>query len=179
MDIAKMASGVKILLEGMGCDLTDSNFLDTPMRVAKLYQEMLTPPTNNWQAFPSPSGGMITLRGHRVFAVCPHHLMPVELKCYVGYIPKEKVLGLSKLARVVEQHLTLPILQEDLGERVAKSIDEKISPQGVAVILAGAHGCMRYRGIETDGDVVTSVMRGLFLHSDATREEFMRVVGRP
>lgn len=174
-----MRQGVELILRGMGVDLTESNFVDTPARVARLYTEMLTPQANNWTSFPSPTSGMIVLRGHTVFALCPHHLMPVELKAFVAYIPRKNVLGLSKLARVVEQHLTRPIMQEELGDKVADTLYDTVDAQGVAVILSGAHGCMRYRGIETTGDVVTSAMRGLFLHSQATREEFLRLIGRP
>lgn len=179
MDLSKMEKGVSLLLQGMGVDLEDSNFKDTPQRVAKLYKEMLTPPKNNWRTFPAPSQGIICLRGHRVFAICPHHLMPVELKAYVAYIPKSKVLGLSKLARVVEMHLTKPIMQEELGELVADSLDTQLECQGVAVVLSGVHGCMRFRGIETTGDVVTSALRGLFLHAEKTRDEFYRLIGQP
>jgi GTP cyclohydrolase I len=179
MDLNLMEQGVRLILQGMGADLEDSNFKDTPARVAKLYQEMLTPPSNNWTSFASPTQGMIVLRNHRVFAICPHHLMPVELLATVAYIPNKKVLGLSKLARVVEQHLTLPIMQEDLGSKVAKSLEDVVEPQGVAVILSGQHGCMKYRGIETTGDVVTSDMRGLFLHSISTRQELLSLIGRP
>lgn len=168
-----------MMLDGMGVDLSDPNFAGTPKRVAKMYKEMLTPPVNNWATFPSPSSGMIVLRGHRVFAICPHHLMPVELRAYVAYIPKKKVLGLSKLARAVESVLTKPIMQEELGDRVASLLDDTIDGNGCAVVLAGSHGCMRYRGIETDGDVVTAAVRGLFMHSTATRDEFYRIIGRP
>lgn len=174
-----LEKGALLLLQGMGVDLEDSNFKDTPKRVAKMYKELLTPQLNNMTSFPSPTKGMIVLRAHRIFALCPHHLLPVELHGYVAYIPHRKVLGLSKLARVLEQHLTTPIMQEELGDKTADSIVESLDPQGVGVILAGRHGCMRYRGIETDGDVVTSTMRGLFLHSQATREEFLRLIGRP
>lgn len=174
-----LEQGALLILQGMGVDLEDSNFKDTPERVARLYQELLTPQENNWTSFPSPTKGMIVLRGHRVFALCPHHLQVVELKAYIAYIPKSKVLGLSKLARVVESHLTQPVMQETLGDLVADSLDAAVDSQGVAVVLAGQHGCMRYRGIETEGDVVTAAMRGLFLHSQATRDEFYRIVGRP
>lgn len=181
MDLKKMEKGVALILDGMGVDRKDSNFLDTPTRVAKMYQQMLTPQVNNWTTFPSPSKGMIVLRGHRVFALCPHHLMPVELRAYVAYIPKERVLGLSKLCRVVEEHLREPIMQEDLARRVADTLfkHKELSPEGVAIVLAGQHGCMRYRGVETDGDVVASEMRGLFLHSPSTREEFLSFIGKP
>lgn len=179
MDIEQMERGVALLLTGMGVDLNDSNFKGTAKRVARLYKEMLTPHKNNWATFPSPSKGIICLRGHRVFAICPHHLMPVELRAYVAYIPKDKVLGLSKLARVVEQHLTKPIMQEELGDLVANSLEETLLCQGVAVVLAGTHGCMRFRGIETTGDVVTSALRGLFLHSEPARSEFFNLIGTP
>lgn len=163
----------------MEVDLNDSNFKETPERVARMYQEMLTPPDNNFAQFPSPTKGMIILRGHRVFAICPHHLMPVELKAYVGYIPKKNVLGLSKLARIVEQHLTRPIMQEELGDLVADTLYNDLGCEGSAVVLAGAHGCMRYRGIQTQGDVVTRALRGLFFHSPQTRAEFDASIGVP
>lgn len=174
-----LEQGALTILKGMGVDLQDSNFRDTPKRVARMYAQLLTPQTNNWRTFPSPTNGMIVLRNHRTFALCPHHLLPVELRAYVAYIPKDRVLGLSKLARVVEQHLTKPIMQEELGELTANSLDEQLQPQGVAVVLAGQHGCMKYRGIETDGDVVHTALRGLFLHSQATRDEFYHLIGRP
>lgn len=179
IDKKLLEQGALLLLKGMGVDLKDSNFVDTPKRVARMYSQLLTPQKNNWRTFPSPTTGMILLRNHRVFALCPHHLLPVELRAYVAYIPGKKVLGLSKLARVVEQHLTQPIMQEDLGDRTVKSLMEQLEPQGAACILAGQHGCMRYRGIETDGDVVTSSLRGLFIHSQATRDEFFHLIGRP
>lgn len=179
MNTKQIEKGVALILQGMGCDLTESNFEGTPARVAKLYTELLTPQSNNWATFPSPTDGMVVLRGHRVFALCPHHLQVVELKAYVAYVPHKVVLGLSKLARCVEQHLTRPILQEELATLVADTLEETLSPRGVAVVLAGAHGCMRYRGIETDGDVVTPVMRGYFMHSEQTRNEFYRIIGYP
>lgn len=179
LDVQKMEQGAKLLLQGMGVDLEDSNFRGTPARVAKMFKELLTPAVNNWTTFPSPTTGMIVLRNHRVHAVCPHHLLPVQLRAYVAYIPRRQVLGLSKLARVVEQQLTTPILQEELGDRTADSLEERLSPQGVAVILAGEHSCMQARGVETHGDVVTSALRGLFLHSPTARAEFWHIVGRP
>jgi GTP cyclohydrolase IA len=172
-------AGVLQILKGMGVDLSDPNFKDTPKRVARMYAEMLTPNTNNWTAFPSTYNNMVILRGHKVFALCPHHLQVVELKAYVGYVPARKVLGLSKLARVVEQHLTRPIMQEELGELVVDSIEKEVDPKGAACVLAGEHGCLKYRGVRTSGDVVTSAVRGVFLIHPPARDEFMRLIGRP
>lgn len=177
--ITKIERGVKLILEGMGCDLNDPNFKGTPARVARLYNEILTPKRNSMTTFPSKFDSMVVLRGHQVIALCPHHLMPVELRAYVAYIPNKQVLGLSKLARVVEQHLTRPIMQEELCDNVADTLNGTLDPKGVACVLAGEHGCMRHRGVKTDGDVVTSSMRGVFLTNPAAREEFLRLIGTP
>jgi len=174
-----MEEGVRLLLRGMGQDLTDPNFVDTPRRVSKLFREMLTPQQNNWTTFPAQAADLIVLRGHKVVALCPHHLQPVVLTAYVGYIPNELTIGLSKLARVVEEHLTKPIMQEDLGDAIADSLEKRLKPKGTGVVLTGIHGCMRFRGVESDGDVVTSVMRGVLLLNPTARQEFLQIVGRP
>jgi GTP cyclohydrolase I len=174
-----MQTGVALLLQGMGVALDDPNFKETPARVAKMFAEMLTPQANTWTTFPAEDADLVVLRGHKVVAICPHHLQPVELTCHIGYIPNELTVGLSKLARVVEEHLTTPIMQEDLGRKVMKSLTSRLKPKGAGVILAGVHGCMRFRGVETDGDVVTSVMSGVLLLNPSARSEFLQLVGRP
>jgi len=178
-DLKLMEQGVEILLRGMGVDLSDPNFEGTPARVAKLYKEMLTPPVNNWKTFPAQVSDLVVLRGHKVFALCPHHLMPVECTAYVGYIPNKLTIGLSKLARVVEEQLTKPLMQEDLGHLIANAIEEKLEPKGCGVVLTGVHGCMKFRGVETTGDVVTSDMRGVLLLNASARSEFLQLIGRP
>lgn len=174
-----LEQGALLILKGMGVDLADPDFLDTPKRVAKMYKEMLTPQDNNWASFPGQTAGMVILRNHKVFALCPHHLLPVELRAYVGYIPGKTVVGLSKLARVVEHQLTTPIKQETLGELVADSIMDQTGAQGCQVVLAGEHGCMKFRGVETSGDIVTSAVRGLFMHGERVRAEFLSLIGKP
>jgi len=179
MNLDKMESGVKLLLEGMGADLQDPNYEGTPQRVARMYQEMLTPQKNNWKTFPATDSDLIVLRGHKVVALCPHHLLPAVITCHVGYIPNKKTLGLSKLARAVEEHLRMPILQEDLAEAVAHTLEERLDPKGTGVVLAGRHGCMTFRGVESDGDVVISAMKGVLLLNPTARGEFLQIVGRP
>ena len=179
IDEVEIAKGIVFVLRGMGLDLQDPNYTDTPKRVAKLYAEMLTPEPNNWSSFPSKNADLIVLRGHRVIALCPHHLMPVEIQAYVGYIPNKTTVGLSKLARVVEEHLTKPIMQEDLAHAIAESLEARLEPKGVGVVLAGVHGCMRFRGVESHGDVVTSVMKGVLLLNPSARSEFFQIIGRP
>lgn len=176
LNVKKMEQGVRLLLEGMGADVNgDENFRLTPQRVARMYQELFTRPVFSATAFPSTYGGMVILRGHKCHGVCPHHLLPVEMRVHIGYIPGTKVLGLSKLARVVESHLTGPVLQEDLGERIADTLCT-VGAKGVAVVIAAQHGCMRHRGVETDADVVTSTMRGQLLLNPAAREEFLQLI---
>jgi GTP cyclohydrolase I len=179
MNTKQMEQGVVMLLRGMGCDLTDPNFKGTPARVAKMYQEMLTPTASNWSTFPAASSDLVLLRGHRVVGLCPHHLQPVEFVCHVGYIPNELTVGLSKLARVVEHQLVAPIMQEDLAHDVANALDEKLRPKGVGVVISGRHGCMAFRGVKSDGDVVVSVMKGVLLLNPTARGEFLQIVGRP
>jgi GTP cyclohydrolase I len=177
-----MEEGIKLLLTGMlngNSWQTDPNFMDTPRRVSKMFMEMLSPQENNWTAFPAQSADMVVLRNHKVIALCPHHLQPVEVKCFIGYIPNKTTIGLSKLARVVEQFLTIPIMQEDLANAVANELNTRLDPRGVGVVLSGIHGCMRFRGVESDGDVVTSVMKGQLLLNPAAREEFFHIIGRP
>jgi GTP cyclohydrolase I len=179
INLKKMEAGVKLLLQGMSIELDDPNFRRTPQRVARMFAEMLTPRESNWAIFPTALSDLILLRGHRVVALCPHHLLPVELTCHVAYIPNRKTVGLSKLARVVEVQLTRPITQEDLADAVANSLNEKLEPKGVGVVIAGVHGCMRFRGVETEGDVVVSVMKGVLLLNPTARHEFLRLIGRP
>lgn len=171
-----MAQGVRLILEGMGVDLTDPNYRETPKRVARMYASMLSPQKNNWKTFPAQRSDLVILRKHRVFALCPHHLLPVELTCYVGYIPNKRVLGLSKLARVIEEQLTAPILQEDLAHGIADALDRRVEPKGIGVVLIGVHGCMRFRGVESTGDISTSVVRGALLHEPSARAEFFQLL---
>lgn len=175
LNIARMEEGVRILLEGMGVDTQDRNYAETPQRVARMYAELFTPRHNNFATFPEKHDSLIVLRGHQVHGVCPHHLVPVEMRVFVGYLPSKEVLGLSKLARVAESVLTGPVLQETYTDTVADLLLERTNARGVGVIVSGKHGCMRHRGVRSEADVVTSAMRGLFLSEPALRDEFLRI----
>jgi GTP cyclohydrolase I len=179
MNQKQIEAGVRLILKGIGADLTDRNFKDTPKRVAKLYKELLTPNKNNFRTFPEEHDSMIVLRNHEIHGICPHHLLPVVMWVSVGYIPDGRVLGLSKLARAAEVHLTQPVMQETLSDLIADGLDDRLRPKGVAVIIRGIHGCMRHRGVRTAGDVVTSAVRGVYLTNPSARDEFMRIVGKP
>lgn len=176
-----VVQGVGLILDGIVGSKWDQdpNFKDTPERVAKLFAELLTPQANSWAEFPATYGDMVILRGHNVVGLCPHHLLPVTMTAYVGYIPNKQVVGLSKLARVVEEQLTKPIMQEELTHAVAESLQKHLDPKAVGVVITGRHGCMNLRGVETTGDVVTSCMKGQFLLNPSARDEFFRIIGRP
>lgn len=179
MNRKQIEDGVRLMLKGMNCAIEEPDFRGTPQRVAKMYLELFSPPRNNFRTFPVQHGGLVLLRGHRAFGVCPHHLLPFEMRVHVGYIPNKKVLGLSKLARVVESQLTGPILQEVLTDRVAYDLFNRTDAKGAGCVVVGEHGCMRCRGVRTTGDIVTSSMQGVFLLNPTAREEFLRLIGRP
>lgn len=176
---AKMEQGVLLLLQGMGIDVENDNYKETPKRVASLFKEMLSPAASNWKTFPTSYRGAVLLRNHEVIGLCPHHLQPVPMRVHVAYIPKKKALGLSKLARAVEERLSMPVLQEQLTQDVADALEAHLEPIGCCVIITGRHGCMQFRGIRSDADVVTSAMRGAFFVDSKAREEIMMLIGRP
>jgi len=177
MNLKLIEKGVKLILEGLEVDTEDRNYKDTPRRVAKMYKEIFSPKRNNFKTFPEKHDSMIVLRNHEVHGMCPHHLLPVVMRVFVAYIPNGRVLGLSKLARSVECHLTAPILQETLTDRVVSTLQDTLGPKGVACTIVGSHGCMRHRGVRTTGDIVTSAVTGVFLTNAAAREEFMKITG--
>lgn len=179
MNRKQMEQGVRLLLKGMDCDLKDPNFAETPQRVAKMYLELLTPTKNNFKDFPQAHGSLVLLRGHELFGICPHHLLPFKMRAYLGYIPNKRVLGLSKLARLLEEHRTKPVLQEAFTDNVAHDLFTRTDARGSGCIIVGQHGCMQCRGVKTTGDVVTSSMHGVFLLNPTAREEFLRLIGRP
>lgn len=179
VDQRLVEQGVRLILKGIHANLEDRNYAGTPRRVARMYAEIFSPKGNNFRTFPERHDNMVILRGHRVVGICPHHLLPVEMRVCVAYIPRKRVLGLSKLARCVEEHLGRPILQEALADAIVSSLQERLEPLGVAVVIAGVHSCMRHRGVKTTGDVITSAVSGVFRNTPSARDEFLRLIGSP
>ncbi len=178
-----------MLLKGLGLNIDDPNFIDTPARVGRAYKETCDGLTNLQEkvsqilstSFPSEGyNGMIVETGITVYSLCPHHLLPVSYFIDIGYIPSKdnKVLGASKLSRVSDILAKRPVLQEGLTSDILQCF-EQVSPEGVAVILSGKHQCMRCRGIrQKDSMLHTSLMTGSFKENQATREEFFHLVNR-
>jgi len=184
--ISNVEKGVHYILKGLrdelGLDLSDVNFRDTPKRVARAYAEIFGGVRNTQKQVTDilstafPSGGydsVIFSPNIRSFSMCPHHFLPVEYKTAVGYIPSinGKVLGASKLGRIVEILSQRPVLQETLTKDIVSAL-ETVNPQGVAVVVSGIHYCMRMRGIKQDTTFETSAMSGVFLDEQSARKEF-------
>ena len=182
MNSAKIKKGTALILEGLvGPEWRDDpNYEETPNRVARFYAEMFQPRNYQTTVFPDDYKQMLVLAHHTEWTLCPHHLLPVELDISLAYIPAGGVLGVSKLARLVQNHFSEPVLQEALTESIADELMSKPrpAPHGAAVLIYGAHDCMRIRGVKTHGCIVTSAVRGVFLEKPEVRAEFLSIVRR-
>lgn len=164
-------------------DLEDPNFKRTPERAARAFSQFL----RGYQdceltqifrsSFPSKHQEMLIIRAIPVYSFCPHHVLPVEMKVWIGCIPNGRVLGLSKFRRLVKIIGQKPLLQEELTEVIADKILENLKPLGVMVVIDGHHMCMCMRGIEhQDAMVTTSAVRGTF-KEHVVRMEFINLIG--
>ncbi|MHC4552435.1 MAG: 2-amino-4-hydroxy-6-hydroxymethyldihydropteridine diphosphokinase [Planctomycetota bacterium] len=174
-----------IMEKGLGLDLTDPNFTDTPARVARSYREIFQGLETAdeqihdifKQSFPAGYDGIVLEKGITVFSMCPHHFLPIRYEVSMGYIPNGQALGLSKLARIVELMAKMPSLQEDFTERIVDEIDDHISPQGVICVVKGAHYCMQMRGVkQKDTWTTTSSARGIFLEKQEMELKFYNLL---
>ena len=178
-------TGVKFILQGLGLNLEDQNLVDTPARVSRGYREICRglydqeKVLNSFQKaiFDSKNDEMVIMKGIQVFSLCPHHLLPVKIDATVAYIPKGKVVGLSKLARIVEIVFAQPALQEDATVMIADILMDKLSADGAGVYVVGEHMCMQCRGVKkTEAVTITSAVRGSFKDDAKTRDEFLSIV---
>ena len=167
-----------------GEDLSRPGLIKTPARAAKAF-EYLTSGYNvdlnqliNDALFPSESEEMVMVKDIELFSLCEHHLLPFIGKCHVAYIPNGKVLGLSKIARVVDMFSRRLQIQETLAQQIASTIHQVTSAQGVGVIIEAKHMCMMMRGVEKqNSSMKTSAMLGLFRSNQSTRTEFLALLG--
>ncbi|HRC56003.1 MAG TPA: GTP cyclohydrolase I, partial [Kofleriaceae bacterium] len=167
--------------------MTDANFAETATRAAKGFHELVhdqdqvTTEISALMAktFPAKYTEMVISKHNTAFGICPHHLLPVIYRVSVAYIPTERVLGLSKMSRLVRLLARGPRLQEDLTHELAEILFNKLESQGSAVYVEGLHMCMAARGVGAhEARLVTSAVRGVFLEI-ATREEFLKLVVTP
>ena len=178
-----MKAAVTDILKYIGEDPTREGLIDTPKRVEKSF-EFLTRGYNmdvktviNNAIFEEDCDDMVIVRDIEFYSLCEHHMLPFFGKCHIGYIPNGKVLGVSKLARLVDMFARRLQLQERLTKEVAHSIVEAISPEGVGVVMEGQHLCMLMRGVQKQNSkMVTSAMLGSFREEEATRLEFLNLI---
>jgi GTP cyclohydrolase I len=179
LDLGKIEAGVELILKGLDCELQDRNYRDTPERVARMYAELFGPKDREWATFPEDFNDFILLRGHTLYTMCPHHLLPVDLRVSIAYIPNGHVLGLSKLARVLDECNTGPVLQEKFTKDCLRVLLE-ICPgvRGAACLVAGRHDCTRIRGVRSDADFITYKLAGDFATDRDLEKRFFDLTRR-
>jgi GTP cyclohydrolase IA len=181
---AEAEAAVRTLLQWAGEDPERDGLIETPARVAKAYEEYfhgydVDPEAILSKTFEEIEGydEMIVLRGIRFESHCEHHMAPIIGHAWVGYIPKGRVVGISKLARVVQAYAKRLQIQEKMTAQIANTIEKVLQPEGVAVVIKAEHHCMTARGVMKPGtDLVTSRMLGIFRDNSITRQEFLAMV---
>jgi GTP cyclohydrolase I len=179
VDLAAAEAAVADLLTALGQDLDDDHLRETPARVAAAYAEMLTPRPFNPTAFPNEEGynELVLARDILFHSLCQHHLLPFKGVAHVGYLPGGRIIGLSKLARVVELFSRRLQVQERLTQQVADWLHQHLDPKGVGVVLDAEHLCMTLRGVRASGSrTVTSAVHGLLRQDHRSRAEFFALV---
>lgn len=179
-DHPRAERAVAELFEAMGVDLSAPDLRDTPRRVAAMYAELLTPKPFNPTTFPNDDGydELVLAKNIPFTSLCAHHALPFSGVAHVGYLPGERILGLSKLARVVHYFSHSLQIQERLTKQIADWLDAELEPRGVGVVIEAEHSCMTIRGVQAAGSkTVTSTMYGLLRERVATRQEFLSLIG--
>lgn len=174
------------IIKAIGEDLERPGLADTPARAAKAfqfltrgYQQSVDEVVNN-ALFPSQSSEMVLVQNVELYSLCEHHLLPFIGRCHVAYIPTGKVLGLSKVARIVDIFARRLQIQESLTSQIAETIMEVTEAEGVGVIIEARHMCMMMRGVEKQNSAMkTSAMLGSFRQDKATRDEFLQLLQMP
>jgi len=185
--VAEAEEAVRTLLRWAGDDPSREGLLDTPGRVTRAYRQWFRgyeedPVAMLQRTFEEVEGydEMVVLRDIRFESYCEHHLAPIIGKAHVGYIPTDRVVGISKLARLVDAYAKRMQVQEKMTAQIATTLMEVLQPRGVAVVMEGEHHCMSTRGVHKHGvSMVTSTMLGSFREDHRTRKEFMDIIGNP
>lgn len=181
IDRAAAEEAVTQLLVALGADIADPQLRETPRRMAQAYAELLTPKPFRPTTFPNEDGydELVLVRSIPFHSLCMHHLLPFHGIAHVGYLPGDRIVGLSKLARVVELFARDLQLQERMTTQIADWLQEELSPKGVGVVLEAEHMCMALRGVQTYGaKTVTSALHGLVRDDPRTRQEFLALTTR-
>jgi GTP cyclohydrolase I len=182
---AKAEAAVRTLIEWAGDDPDREGLVETPNRVVRAYEEFFAGYTQDPVALLTTTfeetanyDEMIVMRNIRLESHCEHHIVPILGRAHIGYLPSDRVIGISKLARVVEVFAKRLQIQETLTAQIANTIQEVLKPRGVGVVIEAAHQCMTTRGVRKPGvSMVTSRMLGTFRDDPTTRQEFLAIIG--
>jgi GTP cyclohydrolase I len=185
MDLDKIARGVSLILEGIGEDTQREGLLETPSRVARMYEELLygtglDPAQEVTCMFNEDNEELILVRDLPFASICEHHMVPFIGVAHIGYIPEDgRITGLSKLGRVVESAARRLQVQERMTTQIANALMKTLRPRGVAVVLEAEHYCMSIRGVHKPGSkTITSALRGIFQENTALRAEVMSLISK-
>lgn len=182
VDLPRIERAVHEILAAVGEDPNREGLLETPARVARMYAELLSglredPREHTKTFFAEHYDEMVLVKDIHFTSLCEHHLLPFTGKAHIGYLPNGKVIGLSKLARVVDSIARRPQVQERMTDTIAKLLLEDLDVKGVAVVVEASHSCMTIRGVRKPGSLcVTSSMKGLFRTNQASRSEVMTLI---
>jgi GTP cyclohydrolase I len=180
LDLAAAERAAADFITALGVDLDAESLRDTPGRMARAYAELFTPRPFDLTTFPNDEGydELVLARSIPIRSVCEHHLLPFVGVAHVGYLPGTRILGLSKLARIVEHFACRPQVQERLTKQIADWLDEQLHPQGVGVVIDAEHTCMTLRGVQATGSTtVTSTLLGTLRADPRSRQEFFALTG--
>jgi len=184
IDHGRLTAAVRETLIALGEDPNRPGLIDTPERVARMYEEVFSglgeDPSRHLEAvFREGYDEMIALRDIAFYSMCKHHLMPFTGRAHIAYVPNGRIIGISKLARIVECYARRPQVQERLTSQIADLLMDGLGAKGVAVVIEASHACMTIRGVKKPGsEMVTSAVRGLFKRNAATRNEVLSFLQR-
>lgn len=182
VDQKKIEEAVRLLLEGIGEDVTREGLKDTPGRIARMYEEIYkgmdeNPATHLSKTFTVESNGIVVEKDITFYSTCEHHLMPFYGKVHIAYLPDGRVVGLSKLARTVEVYARRLQIQEQMTAQIADAVMEYLKPQGVMVMAEAEHMCMTMRGVAKPGSRTTTLaVRGCFEKDSQLRQYFFEII---
>ena len=182
VDLPRIEAAVREILAAVGEDPDREGLLETPARVGRMYAEVFAglhedPSAHLKKFFTEKYDEVVLVRDIRFCSFCEHHLLPFTGKAHIGYLPNGKVVGLSKLARVVEGIARRPQVQERMTETIADLIESELNVRGVAVVVEASHSCMTIRGVKKPGSsCVTSALKGIFRDNQSSRNEIMQLI---
>ena len=181
VDLGRIESAVREILLALGEDEKREGLVGTPKRVARMYAELLSgmrsDPAEHLQVFSESYDEVVLLRDIPFYSICEHHMMPFIGKAHIAYLPDGRVLGISKLARIVDSFARRLQVQERLTSQIADFLMEQLKPKGAAAVIEASHSCTTIRGIKKPGSVmVTSALRGIFKSDPRSRNEVLSLI---